>query len=705
MPSSIAHPSRSRLLASLAAAGLLPLGAASVSAQTVDTWNGGTGSWSNGSLWSTGTVPDGAAYDVYIDGGKTTTASVVTVDGSYTVGRLTVDAGDTADFANDDNFYVNAGAFSGSGSIVNNGTLILDGNDHGTYLHFTGAGSITGTGTINLNGFNSRIFANNAGDRLTIGAGQTVAGTGNLGNGTTTFTNNGVVTANQNGATLLLQPGGGTADFTNAGTGTAQAENGGVLELTNGGTFTGNTFTALTGSLVQVDSSATVSSATLASSGTGTVTMNSATLTNATLAGNVTANNGANLTANGTLTNNATFTFAGSGGGTSLHLGGPVTLAGTGTINLNVASSIFANNAGDRLTINSGATIAGTGNLGNGTTTFTNNGVVTANQNGVTLLVQPGGGAADFTNNGTLTAQNGGTLAFSNASGGTLTNNGIIQVTDGSTLTVSAGALTNLSGTTLTGGTYRVLGTGNSTATTLSLGGGNITTNAANVTLSGSNAAFAEISALSANSGTFAVANGRNFTTADALSNSGTLIAAGGSTLTVNGGLTQNNTGTLTGNGGVTASTLTLSGKIAPGGSIASTTGVFTGGAGTLTLTGTTLLNSNTDLTYELGAMGTTTSDHLKVTGALTLDGRVDVSALAGFGVGRYDLIDYTGTLTNNVLDVGNLPAGFSATVDTSIAGQVDLVVVPEPATYWAGLGLVAAFIFRRRTQVATVPA
>ena len=756
-------PRFSLCLASLTAAGLLPLGAARVSAQTAATWNGGTGSWSNGSLWSTGASPNSGSADVYIDGGKTTTASVVSVDGSYTVGRLTVDAGDTADFANNDNFFVSAGAFSGSGSIVNNGTIILDGNNHGTSLHFTGAGSITGTGTINLNGFNSRIFADNAGDRLTIGSGQTVAGAGNLGNGTTTFTNNGVVTANQNGVTLQLQPGGGTADFTNAGTGTARAENGGVLELANGGTFAGNSFTALTGSLVQVDSSTTVSSATLASSGTGAVTINSATLTNATLAGNVTANNGANLTANGTLTNNGTFTFAGSGGGTSLHLGGPVTLAGTGTINLNVASSIFANNAGDRLTIGSGQTVAGAGNLGNGTTTFTNNGVVTANQNGVTLQLQPGGGTADFTNNGTLSASNGGTLAFSNASGGTLTNNGIIQVTDGSTLTVPTGALTNLSGTTLTGGDYVVSAASASSPATLSLGGGSIVTNNAAVELSGPGAVFNEIKTLANNAsgGRFTVESGAQFTTAGALTNAGTLSAAAGTitvagtltnsgqaitynggsvavqgnttnsgtirtesgtfmvqgtlnnsgtlqtsffstagSITATGALTQAAAGTLLGSGTVTAPSLALAGSLRPG-DIAGDGGTSRA-VGTLTLNGQVGLLSNTTLAYDLA--GTAASDQIKVNGALTLDGTLNVNAMAGFGAGRYDLIDYTGTLTNNTLDLGTLPSGYNYRIDTSMAGQVDLVVtsaVPEPDTWAAVLaGCGVLLVVQRRRAV-----
>ncbi len=613
---SVRSPRVSLWLASLTAAGLLPLGGTRLAAQTADTWNGGTGSWSDGTFWSTGSIPNDASADVSIDGGKTGTASVVNLAGSYTVGRLTLDAGDTLNVGGDQTFTVSAGGFNGSGTLTNNGIINVSspGGGHYTNLRFAGPGTLAGTGTVNLSGSQTIFAANTYNDRITIGAGQTVAGQGNVGNAGTNFTNNGTVTANVNGALLTLNPtSNGTGDFTNVGAGAARAENGGVLELAGGATFNGGTFSALAGSAVQVDNNATVNNATLATSGTGQVAIGrvAATLSNVTVAAASTVNvsNGSDVTLTGTLTNNGTVNVSSPGDGhyAFLRVNGPTTLAGTGTVNLSGFQTVISSsNAGDRLTIGSSATIAGVGNVGEGRTTFTNNGRIYANTNGGTLILQPGGGTADFTNasSGSLTAYNGGTLAFSNASGGTLTNNGTIEADSGSTVTIPAGALTNLSGTTLTGGRYLAYGSGTNAnnPATLSFGGGNIVTNNASVLLAGANSVFNEINAVAAvgASGQFSLLNGRNFTTAGALTNAGSIgvnstvannvpaactltvagnfnnsgqTAVGVGTLAVQGSVT--NSGQLLTNGAITASgplTQTAGGTLAGSGSIAAPT-------------------------------------------------------------------------------------------------------------------------------------
>ena len=385
--------------------------------------------------------------------------------------------------------------------------------------------------------------------------------------------------------------------------------------------------------------------------------------------------------------------------------------------------------------------------MGEGRTTFTNNGSIYANTNGGTLTLQPGGGTADFTNasSGGLFAYNGGTLAFSNASGGTLTNNGLISVDSGSTVTVPAGALTNFSGTTLTGGAYAVTAFGTSSPATLSVGGGSVVTNNASVQLSGPGAVFNEINALATNAsgGSFQLNAGRNFTTAGALTNAGTVAVAastltvsgslnnsgltatsGGGTITVQGSLTnsgqlatgmapgtgnsisatgaltQTSAGTIYGNGSLTAPTLSLAGTLRPGD--ADYFGYVSPAVCTLTLNGAATLLGNTALVFDLAS--TAASDQIKVNGTLTLDGTLTVNALAGFSAGRYDLINYTGGLTNNTLDLGTLPGGYNYAIDTSIAGQVDLVVtniVPEPSTWAAvfvGVGCLA-FALRRRAM------
>ena len=57
---------------------------------------------------------------------------------------------------------------------------------------------------MNFNGVNDRIFAQNAGDTVMVGAGQTLVGRVNLGSGKTNLTNQGTAIANQTGNTLTL---------------------------------------------------------------------------------------------------------------------------------------------------------------------------------------------------------------------------------------------------------------------------------------------------------------------------------------------------------------------------------------------------------------------------------------------------------------------------------------------------------------------
>lgn len=117
--------------------------------------------------------------------------------------------------------------------------------------------------------------------------------------------------------------------------------------------------------------------------------------------------------------------------------------------------------------------------------------------------------------------------------------------------------------------------------------------------------------------------------------------------------------------------------------------------AGTMRFTSLTL-DPRSVLEFELGdPAGTpgTDSDLIDVSGDLTLDGTLNLTALPGFGAGTYRLFDYGGTLTDNGLDFGTLPAGYAVgdlTLLTATPNQVDLLVGPAvvPAgTFWDGGG------------------
>lgn len=155
----------------------------------------------------------------------------------------------------------------------------------------------------------------------------------------------------------------------------------------------------------------------------------------------------------------------------------------------------------------------------------------------------------------------------------------------------------------------------------------------------------------------------------------GNLVLSGACTYTGN---TTVSTGKLTVNGSLAATPTTIAdgATLAGSGNIAGAVacnGVLEPGAtlGTLTCSAGLTLASTSVLNCQLG----TSSDLTAVTGNLTLDGTLNVTAAPGFSAGTYTLITYSGTLTNNTLNVGSVPSGYSASISTATSGQVRLVI------------------------------
>jgi autotransporter-associated beta strand protein len=104
------------------------------------------------------------------------------------------------------------------------------------------------------------------------------------------------------------------------------------------------------------------------------------------------------------------------------------------------------------------------------------------------------------------------------------------------------------------------------------------------------------------------------------------------------------------------------------------------GSAGTLTV-GSLSLNSGSVLNYQLGrpnVVGGGVNSLIQANGDLTLAGILNVTNAGGFGEGVYRLFNYSGSLTNNGLALGNIPSGFARDqffFQTSRAGLVNLVV------------------------------
>jgi autotransporter-associated beta strand protein len=281
---------------------------------------------------------------------------------------------------------------------------------------------------------------------------------------------------------------------------------------------------------------------------------------------------------------------------------------------------------------------------------------------------------ADTASAGTATIQNqaGGLVYF-----GTAASAGSASITNG------AGSTLDVSGMTAPGG----LAIGSLA------GGGAVVLGGTRLTLGGTNANDA-ISGTVSDKGSFFPQPGTGTGGAIVKVGSGTLTLTGansytGGTTVAAGTLSVNNaSGSATGTGAVQVqggAALTGSGTIAgdvsldKGGVLSAGNAGVANGVGTLT-TGSLSLAGGAVLNYDLGEAGVaggTFNDLINVNGNLQLDGTLNVAQTAGgkFGAGLYRLINYTGTLTDNGLDIGTAPTDASnLQVQTSVAQQVNLV-------------------------------
>ncbi|RVT43830.1 autotransporter domain-containing protein [Sphingobium algorifonticola] len=209
-----------------------------------------------------------------------------------------------------------------------------------------------------------------------------------------------------------------------------------------------------------------------------------------------------------------------------------------------------------------------------------------------------------------------------------------------------------------------------------------------------------------ANSGTLTLAQTDEGTFANSLTGNGTLTKQGMGTLVLAG-----NSSAFAGTTAVQAGLLALDGAL--GGQIEVSSGArLTGtgqGTGTvsilaggtlagrggqvLTLGGLNLVEGST-IEAALGAPSDT--GLFRVNGNVVLDGSLNVLDAGDYGVGVYRLIDYTGTLTDNRLEVASQPQAdtSSAVVQTSLANQVNIVVnragESGAVQFWDGTGTTA---------------
>ena len=328
--------------------------------------------------------------------------------------------------------------------------------------------------------------------------------------------------------------------------------------------------------------------------------------------GNVTFGNGARLRhttaarvdGNFTFNNSTTDEICDTGVD---HRGALMAWNGSGDINLGRAASITLSTA-TTFQINSAATMGWNG-LGATGTVF-NQGLIHKTSAGLT-----------FFNRVTLNNAGGGTLRVSS---------GILKVNQ----------FANVSGSSLTGGRYRIEDGGEFQVVDLGDAVQDITVNGADIAMIGSGSRFDSLNALATNAaaGTLTLANGRSFTSAGAFSNAGTLNVG--------------ETGDLVTSRFTVASGSALSNYDAATHALAG--GTFNLVGGTLQFDGASVRRLDTRLTLD-GSGAAIISD----VGTSAFDGALTVGAAGDFAV-KNRTFTAAGDLTNN----GILRVGAGATVD-----------------------------------------
>ena len=397
------------------------------SGQTVSTWSGGAGNWSDcppsgNALWNTCPDPPqglgwpNGNFDAVINGGPVTATSASVVNLSIGTAGILLFAPNLAVILQ----------IMGT-SMVNNGSITLAGSD-GLQLITSGTVTLSGSGSVTM-----------AGNRFTASGNPTLILQEPL-QGFGTFTNgmalNNQSTINASGGTLEMQ----ATAVTN--TGTIEASSGGILQFSPGGPIsfnnTGGTIEALNGGTVQLYGS-TYTGGTLTTTGTGVIqATGDAILNNLTNSGTVQVSTTAVL--EGTITNTGTLEIPAG----SLDVDGATTVTGSGSIILSGSGRLAQFTGSDSLT--NEQVIHGAGTIYQ--VPLSNKGTINADSKSNFLYLE----GATTTNASILEASAGGTLQLD-----TVVNNsgGTIEALTGSTVIFTS----NFNGS-INGGTLTTSGTG-----------------------------------------------------------------------------------------------------------------------------------------------------------------------------------------------------------------------------------------------------
>ncbi len=507
------------------------------------------------------------------------------------------------------------------GTIVNNGQIQENSINNNTDI-------ILSTGNVTLSGSGALVMSNN-GNNFIYGASgsyvltnaSTIEGSGNIGDNQMTLVNSGTIDATNSGNQLIIQTSG-----TLTNTGTIEATGGNLTVETSTANFTNynSTTTTLTGGNYVANGGNLFLP--LASGSNGITTLAASATEEG--GGQIFNSNDSNANALSNLTS-ITSTGALTIGGVAFTDAGSFSNAGSLTIL-----------SGETFKVGSLAQISGT-TLTAGTyvldanlnlTGATQN--ITTNAATVTLAggtIENANSTSAFknlaTNSGKLTLANG--TAFTTV--GPFSNTGTLVINTGSSMTLGgAGTLAQISGSTITGGTFVLDGNLNINS------GVNITTNASTITLGGGNLESGSANALAnlaSNTKSLTLANNVNFTTVGSFTSFGALTVNAGSTFAVN----TAGTDTLTNyhNTGANANQL-VGGTYTVGGTLAfnaGLTGAIEVDDANITMEGTGLIENTTTGAASTNALVNLNS--ISSTGSFTLADGANFTAVGNFTNGN----------------------------------------------------------------------
>jgi fibronectin-binding autotransporter adhesin len=306
----------------------------------------------------------------------------------------------------------------------------------------------------------------------------------------------------------------------------------------------------------------------------------------------------------------------------------------------------------------------------------------------------------------------GGGIAASNSLGSNTISASLV-LNDNQSITQAAGGTLNITGPVVLGGNTSSAAAGSALTVGSTSDNGTINFMPSAVELAGPLALTSNVNVTLPSVG---LLTAPNVSAGITKNGAATLTLSGGSTYNgptnVNTGklLATNSGGSATGSGAVTVTGATLGGSgfitgpttVAGGGTI---TGGDVGAVGALTLQNLTFSGSSGNLATYLVDLTSTGSDRLSLLGNLDLTSAFDrVQFQGAAGAASYQIATYSGTLTGTFDSVVGVPDGYSLRYDS---GSINLVAVPEPGTWAAGVLAFGSVVWlrRRATRAHRAPA